>query len=122
MGVETTSRHGLSVAQRDPEGRLYLTEREPYTFRSLSDTIEHSVVDGDSWHRIAHRHYAGAFANPERLWWVIADFQPKPVLDPTIAPEVGSIVYVPSPRVVLSQVLSSARMAPIVRSPSLVAP
>ena len=97
-----------------------LSDHEPFGFRSLADTIEHTVREGDNWHRIAHRYYSGVYENAERLWWIVADFQPKRVFDPTVVPEVGSTVFVPSTRVVTTQVFSSTRSAAVVRSPSLV--
>jgi hypothetical protein len=89
---------------------LFLTARNPFRFVEREDTIEHTISEGDTLYTLAGRYYN--VIDPERacgLWWVIADFQPTPVHDPTCLLEVGRIVYVPSPTVVTNEVFSEAR-------------
>ena len=43
------------------------------------------------------------------FWWVIADFQPEPVHDPTIAIPPGTTVVVPSIRTLQHLILNEAR-------------
>ncbi len=102
------SRYTFSTAVPDEEGRLYLTPRVPFRFRVLSDTVLHVVGDGDTLHALAARAYAGV-PRPAGLWWVIADFQPDPILDPTITLAAGSTLFIPSLRCVQELVFSEAR-------------
>lgn len=100
----------------DTEGNLYLSDAPPFRYQELADTTEHTVVLGDTWHSIAARHYGGAIkdddlAGAELLAKVIADFQPTWVEDMTVAPAVGTTVYVPSLITIETQVLSEARRA-----------
>lgn len=88
---------------------LMLTDRTPFRFRPLGDTITHIVKDGESLYQIAGMYYRYAFERPAGLWWVIADFQPDPIFDPTIALVAGSILFVPSIRTIEEFVINEAR-------------
>jgi hypothetical protein len=102
------SRHTYTLGVTDEQGRLSLTERVPFRFRVLSDTRQHVVSDGETLWGLAARLYAG-LPRPAGLWWVIADFQPEPIVDPTIALSAGQILHLPSLRVVQEQVFSEKR-------------
>lgn len=102
------SRYSFCQALRDEEGRTYLTERVPFGFRVLADTYLHTVVQGDTLFALAGRHYAG-LPRPSGLWWVIADFQPEPILDPTIALVPGSRLFIPSLRAVQELIFNEQR-------------
>jgi hypothetical protein len=102
------SRHTFTSAVLDDEGRLLLTEREPFRFRSLPDTRQHVVKEGDTLFSLAGRYFA-SLPRPAGLWWVIADFQPDPVHDPTIDLEPGRILFIPSVRTIQEEILSEKR-------------
>lgn len=85
-----------------------LDEREPFRFRELPDNRLHRAVEGDSLFTLAARFFPN-FDRPAGLWWVIADFQPQPVLDPTVRLRPGALVVIPSERVVREDVFSEAR-------------
>ena len=87
---------------------LHLTGREPFTYRDLADNILHDVVQGDSVWSIAAKHYR-QFDRPSDLWWIIADFQPIPIIDPSIELVVGSLIVVPSTRTIREEVFSESR-------------
>ena len=95
-------------AIRDAKGALYLTDAPPARFVDLPDNRRHTAVLGDTWADLAARHY-GAFPDPELLWPVIADFQPEPVEDPTLALEPGKVIFIPSPRTVTELIFSESR-------------
>lgn len=103
-------------AIQDVNGTYYLTEAPPYRYDAeLTDTIEHHVVAGDTWHSIAARHYSLVrgedLSGPELLAKIVADFQPVYVDDPTVMPTPGSIVYVPGFDTLNTLILSEARRA-----------
>lgn len=104
------SRYTFCVAVQDDAGRLFLTEREPYGFRALPDTRQHVVQEGDTLFSLAGRYFA-PLPRPAGLWWILADFQPQPILDPTLALDLGRMLFVPSVRVVTEEVFNEARRA-----------
>ncbi len=104
------SRYAFCSAVLDEDERLFLTEREPYRFRQLPDNREHVVKEGESLFSLAGRYFA-PLPRPAGLWWVIADFQPDPVHDPTIALDPGRVLVVPSVRTVVEEVFSEKRRA-----------
>jgi hypothetical protein len=98
------SRDRFCVGITDDDGNLFLTDIVPFGYRDLPDNIPHTVVQGETWESIASREYGRA-----ELWWVIPDYQPEPVYDPTIALVGGSVLVLPSPRVVFEEILSEER-------------
>ena len=98
------------VAYDDLDGNRFLTDPEPFAYRELSDTIEHTVSDGDTLTKIAARYYA-ALPNPQQLWVVIAGFQPEPIHDPSVALVAGDKIFVPGLRTILTDVFAEARRA-----------
>ncbi len=95
MPPGTGSRYGLCFGERDEKGRLYLTDRVPFRFQVLPDTRVHVVAEGETLFDLAGRYFE-PLPRACGLWWVIADFQPDPIHDPTLALEVGRKVHVPS--------------------------
>lgn len=112
MAVFWPSRHMFSLGVW-VDGKLRLTDREPFRFRLLPDTISHKVTEGESLWTLAGKYYRG-FERPSGLWWVIADFQPNGgIFDPTIQLSVGAIIFVPSIRTVAELVLGEQRQGEI---------
>lgn len=100
----------LGLAQEtDTAGRIFLADREPFVYAERTDNIVHTAVMGDTWFNLAQRYYRDISLRASGLWWVLCDFQPQPVVDPTLAIPPGSKVYLPSPLVVQSEVLGVVR-------------
>lgn len=89
-------------------GVLQLTEREPFPFKAYPDNVEHTVAEGDTLWSLAAL-YFDPLPRAAGLWWVIADFQPDPIQDPTIALPLGSRVIIPSVRTVLEDIFNEKR-------------
>ena len=102
------SRFMFCAAYLDDDGRLVLTEREPFRFRAFPDNRQHAVVAGDTLFTLAGRYFA-PLPRASGLWWVIADFQPDPIHDPTLALELGRVMFIPSVRVLTEEVFSESR-------------
>lgn len=98
------SRDRYCVGLTDEDGNLYLSTPEPFRYQDRPDNIPHVVVEGETWESIAAAEYGR-----EDLWWVGPDYQPEPVHDPTIALVGGSVLILPSWRVVFEEVLSEER-------------
>lgn len=81
---------------------------EPYRFRVFEDNREHVVRQGDSLFTLAGKYFS-PLPRACGLWWVIADFQPAPIHDPTIVLEVGRVLVIPSLRTLNDEVFSERR-------------
>lgn len=108
MPPQAGSRHSFTFGIRDEAGRLLLTEREPYRFREHADTRVHVVAQGDTLFGLAGRYFA-PLPRACGFWWVIADFQPDPIIDPTLELAMGRRLFVPSLRVLTDVILAEAR-------------
>lgn len=110
MPPRINSRHEFTYSIEDvTTGKRILTEREPYRFRNFNDNIVHVVGEGDSLFNLAGRYYKGFTDRPAGLWWVIADFQPDPILDPTLALDIGREIVIPSLRTIREEIFNPAR-------------
>jgi hypothetical protein len=102
------SRFTFCAAVLDDSQRLFLTEREPFGFQSFPDNRQHVVQAGETLFTLAGRYFA-PLPRACGLWWVIADFQISPLHDPTLALDLGSVLFIPSLRVVTEEVFSEMR-------------
>ena len=108
MPPRRLSRFMFSAALLDSGERLFLTDREPFRFQSLPGNRQHLVKEGETLFSLAGRYFA-PLPRPAGLWWIIADFQPDPIHDPTLALDVGRGLVIPSVRVVTEEILSEQR-------------
>jgi hypothetical protein len=102
------SRFQYSLGVIDPVGDFVLTDADPFAFVQLADNVEHQVETGDTLWGMAHVHFQ-PLARPSGLWWIIADFQPVRIYDPTVTLVVGSTLYIPSVRTVLERIFNAKR-------------
>ena len=98
MAPRTGSRHLFALGVPDELGRRFLSEREPYRFKEHTDTRVHVVAQGDTLEGLAGRYFA-PLPRACGFWWVLADFQPDPIVDPTLELDVGRMWIGPSVRV-----------------------
>lgn len=102
------SRYSYCWGLKDGQGRIGLSERERFEYRDLEDNRRHPVAQGDTLFNLAERAFP-SFPRACGLYWVIADFQPSPILDATVALEVGSTLIIPSERTVRELIFDEAR-------------
>ena len=106
------SRHMFVLGITDADGptpdAAMLTDREPFYYRKYDDTRQHIVQQGETLWTLAARYYAD-FQRPSGLWWVIADFQPEPIHDPTITLTPGTVLHIPSARTMSEAIFSASR-------------
>lgn len=108
MPPKIWSRHTFSKAYRDAYGDLVLTEPTPYRYRDFEDNRFHVVVYGETLFELAKKYFP-SFPRPDGLWWIIADFQPEPIHDPTIQLTPGDTLVIPSERTVVEEIFSESR-------------
>ena len=108
MPPKIGSRHIFCLGVKDQEGLLHLTDREPYRFRDHTDNRVHTVVQGDTLFDLAGRYFS-SLPRACGFWWVIADFQPDPIVDPTLELNTGRTMYIPSLRVLTDIILGDSR-------------
>lgn len=108
MSVYENSRYSYCLGWTDDAGRLYLDDRKPYGYHAFSDNSVHVVKQGETLFSIAGKHFR-PHERAAGLWWVIADFQPNPIHDPTIQLVPGSVLILPSLRTVAEEILNESR-------------
>lgn len=102
------SRHRFTQAYKDANDVLFLSDRVRFPYVNLADNRQHVVLEGDTLWALAAKFF-GSFPRPAGLWWIIADFQPDPIHDPTIALTPGSVLVIPSTRTVQERILNERR-------------
>lgn len=102
------SRYEFCIEYEDDAGNRWLDEREPFRYQDLQDNRYHTVRDGDTLWGLAHLYFAG-FPRACGLWWIIAEFQPTPIVDPTIRLQPNDVLIIPSQRTVRQSVFSADR-------------
>lgn len=106
--IDSSSRYRFSTIHTDGLGRSFLGARPRFGYRDLPDNRAHTVREGDTLHRLAWRYFR-PLRRAELLWWIVADFQPEPIHDPTQPLEPGRVLLVPSIRTVQELILTEAR-------------
>lgn len=107
MSVQSPhSRYRFCLRQIDGRGRSFLEDRVPYRYRAFADNKTHVVQDGETLFTIAAKQYRNMPGGGSRLWWVIADFQPQPLHDPTLQLPAGSVLVIPSVRIIDARILN----------------
>jgi hypothetical protein len=105
MPPRVGSRFAGSLGLRDENGQLFLTEREPFGYRDYPDNRTHTARQGDTLFGIAGRYFA-PLPRACGYWWAIADFQPEPIVDPTLELPIGSELVVPATRILTDTILA----------------
>ncbi len=108
MPPHVGSRYTFCHAVTDDLGVLHLTEREPYRYRPHTDNRVHVAAEGDTLFTLAGRYFA-PLPRACGFWWAIADFQPDPILDPTLTFCAGRRIHIPSLRVLTDVILGEDR-------------
>lgn len=104
------SRHLFTRAIQQPDSTIILTDREPYGFREFTDTRRVPVKERDTLHGFAGFYFnVPDIERASDLFWVIADFQPAPIFDPTIRLTPGTTIHIPSIRVLFEEIFSEKR-------------
>lgn len=110
MPPRALSRHLFTTTVTDSTGALVLTRPEPFRFLRLSDNRQHVAARGDTIYTLAGQFFR--VIDPDRacgLFWVITDFQPDPIHDPTVKLLEGRVIVIPSVRTVIERIFDERR-------------
>lgn len=109
MPPSTNSKYLFSgiVSDNDiPRARLFLGTRGTFPYRDRLDNEIYVVQPGDTLGSIAHKKYGSiAGSKAATLYWIIAEYQPLPLVDATIALRPGQRLILPSPDLVRTEIL-----------------
>jgi hypothetical protein len=109
MGLITTeSRYANLDTLTDASGNLVLEDRVPRRFEARDDNLFHVSADGDTWDSLADRYYSHISERACGLFWVVMDYQDPPVVDPTLTIRPNTVIAIPSPQMVVTEILSVA--------------
>lgn len=108
MPPQRLSRHLLTTGLTDSDERVFLSDRVPFRFTHFSDNRKHTVKEGDTLFNIAGRYFA-PLPRPAGFFWVVADFQPDPIIDPTLKLELLRTIFVPSIRTLVEVIFNEDR-------------
>lgn len=103
------SRYEFCIGVTDQADKKLLSSRKPYRYQSFSDNEAWTVRTGDTLFSIAGAVYKGFTDRPSGFWWIIADFQLHPILDPTLSLEEGRIIICPSKRTIREEIFNPAK-------------
>jgi hypothetical protein len=92
----------------DENGLLYLSEPAPFGYVERADNVLFVTGQGDTLASIAATRFA-SFPRPAGLWWAVADFQPQPIFDPTVPLVPGTVLVLPSERLLVEEMFSQGR-------------
>lgn len=104
------SRYLFCQGITDSSGRLFLTDRVPFRFVERDDSRLHTVVEGDDLFGLSDYYFKG-LPRPSQFFWVLADFQPDPIVDATLRLEIGRQLVIPSVRMIVEEICNESRRA-----------
>lgn len=102
------SRYLFCQGLTDSGGRLFLSDRVAYRYVSRPDNRVHTVVEGDTLTSLADQYFQ-PLTDAWKLYWVIADFQPEPIIDASLRLAKGSNIVIPSVRLITEEIFNEAR-------------
>lgn len=89
------------------DGLPHFVDRVPYRYRDFPDNRVHVVKPADKLMHLAAVHFA-PMTRACGYWWILADFQPQPIIDPILPLyKQRDRVVVPSRRVLTDVILPS---------------
>ena len=106
--MDDLSRYLFCSGLTDENGNLYLSDREPFGYVARDDNQFHTVTEGDTLFSLAELYYP-SIDRPAKLFFVIADFQPTPIVDASLKLPIGTTLVVPSMRCVVEEIFNEAR-------------
>lgn len=99
MAFDPNSRYRFAVSfldsRQEPDRTTFLGTRDPIGYSDHRDNTPYVVREGDTLEHLAARFFPG-FTDSASLYWALAEYQPEPILDPTLRLRPGSVLLIPS--------------------------
>lgn len=90
-----------------PRARLFLGSRTSFQYRDRPDNTIYVVEPDDTLGSIAYKKYSSIMGSmAATLYWVIAEYQPVPIVDATIALRPGQRLILPGVDFVRTEILT----------------
>ena len=113
MAANEFSRHIRTEVYEDqssPRRRTLRTLRIPFSYREHPGNSIHVVREGETVFSVSFKMYSElGLSIPKyssaRLYYAIADFQPTPIVDPTIQLRPGFRLVIPSVELVTTEII-----------------
>uniref|UniRef100_A0A6H1Z9L9 Uncharacterized protein n=1 Tax=viral metagenome TaxID=1070528 RepID=A0A6H1Z9L9_9ZZZZ len=86
--------HG--VAYEADDGKLYVSLPERLPFDGGDDGIPHVCTGNENVLDICLAYFRGIYQDPVDKWWIVAQAQNDPVVDPLVPLRKGTILVIPS--------------------------
>lgn len=112
MPPRINSRYSFTEARLDEvSSKLFLGPRIRFRYEDRPDNRVHEVKAGDTLWNLAARFYSPLNRLPRysaaMLYWIIQDFQPNPIHDPTVRLVEGQVLIIPALATVIDRVLAA---------------
>lgn len=101
--INPNSRYQRSRIILRGEALTFLQLAEVEYYSGQEDDVFHIVSEGETLFSIAYRYYGGV-GDGVHNWWLIAEYQPEPIVDPTAKLNPGDILVIPSTRHLLDAI------------------
>jgi hypothetical protein len=110
MPPRERSRHSFCFGWRDRYGAqpMFLDTRIPFRFQQRDDNRAVVAKTGDTLFSLAGRYFK-PLPRACGLWWIIGDYQPQPIHDPTLQLAAGRVIVIPSLRTVEEEIFNDER-------------
>lgn len=92
--LQGTERHGLAYNAGD--GKLYVSLPERVPYLGEDGAIPHICTGNENLLDISLAYFRGLYQDPVSKWWIIAQAQDDPVVDPLVPLKKGTILMIPS--------------------------
>lgn len=102
----TYSRYRICTVQRELDYTMHILPRIRLYYAEVEGTTVHKVIEGDTLFTLADSYFQG-LPSPASFWWAIADFQPDPILDPTLKLSTDTYLFIPPTDLVQDFILST---------------
>lgn len=73
---------------------MFFGRRDRFVYRDHINNRYHIVSEGETYAVIAAQYFAHVY-EAARMWWVVCDYQPIPIIDPTVKPAGGTVLIIP---------------------------
>ena len=100
MPAQPNSRYRTARRFIDDKNRRFIGVRRNVQYVDDPGNRIHIVKRGETLESIAHKRLPGFGGRSSDLYWILAEFQPNQILDPTQRLQPGQVIVIPSEELV----------------------